>query len=136
MAGKSGSNVGSQWNTCVGTTLDVKLVRKVHLKAWKVPKNGQFWAKNAIFGHQRPQRPPMAGKSGTNCKSQWNTCGGTTVDAKLVRKCTQWYGNGPKMANFGQKTPFLAIRGPKGFRWLVKVDQRVDHSGTHVGGLL
>ena len=50
--------------------------------------------------------------------------------------CTLWYGNGPKMANFGQKTPFLAIRGPKGFRWLVKVDQRVDHSGTHVGGLL
>ena len=54
----------------------------------------------------------------------------------LSEKCTQWYGNGPKMANFGQKTPFLAIRGPKGFRWLVKVDQRVDHSGTHVGGLL
>ena len=51
MAGKSGSNVGTQWNTCVGTTLDEKLVRKVHLKAWKVTKNGQFWAKNAIFGH-------------------------------------------------------------------------------------
>ena len=78
MAGKSGSNVGSQWNTCVGTTLDVKLVRKVHLKAWKVPKNGQFGAKSAIFGHQWPQRPP----------------------------------------------------------WLEKVEQIADHSGTHVGGLL
>ena len=70
MAGKSGSNVGSQWKTCVGTTLDVKLVRKVHLKAWKVPKNGQFWAKNAIFGNKRPKRPQMDGKSGTNGGSQ------------------------------------------------------------------
>ena len=52
----------------------------------KGPKNGQFWAKTAIFGHTWPQGPPMAGKSGTNGGSQWNTCGGTTLDAKLVRK--------------------------------------------------
>ena len=85
MAGKSGSNVGSQWNTCVGTTLDEKLVRKVHLMAWKGPKNGQFLAKTAVFGHKRPQTPQMAGKSGSNGGSQWNICGGTTLDAKLVR---------------------------------------------------
>ena len=70
MAGKSGSNVGTQWNTCVGTTLDEKLVRKVHLMAWKGPKNGQFWAKSAIIGQTWPQGPPMAGKSGTNGGSQ------------------------------------------------------------------
>ena len=27
--------------------------------------------------------------------------------------CTQWYGNDPKMANFGPKTHFLAIRHKK-----------------------
>ena len=54
----------------------------------------------------------------------------------LSEKCTLWHGKCPKMVNFGQNTPFLAIHGPKGFRWLVKVDQSVDHSGTHVEGLL
>ena len=55
---------------------------------------------------------------------------------KLSEKCTQWYGNGPKMANFGQKTPFLAISGLRDPPWLEKVEQIADHSGTHVGGLL
>ena len=86
IAGKSGTNGGSQWNTCGGTSLDAKLVRNMHPMVWKWPKNGQFWAKNAIFGHEWPQRPSVGGKSGTIGGSQWNTCGGTTVDAKLVRK--------------------------------------------------
>ena len=43
--------------------------------------------------------------------------------------------NGPKMANFGPKLSFLAIIGPKDPPWLAKVEQMVDHSGTHVGGL-
>ena len=54
----------------------------------------------------------------------------------LSEKCTQWYGNGPKIANFGPKPPFLAISGLIDPPWLVKVEQMVDHSGTHVGGLL
>ena len=37
------------------------------------------------------------------------------------------------MANFGQKTPFLAISGPRDPRWLVKVEQMMDHSRAHVG---
>ena len=86
MAGKSGSNGGSQWNTCGRTTLDTKNVRKLHLMAWKGPKTGQFWPKTAFFAHKRPQTPQMAGKSGSNGGSQLNTCGGTTLDAKLVRK--------------------------------------------------
>ena len=113
MAGKSGLNGGSQWNTCGGTTLDAKLVRKVHLMAWKGPKNGQIRAKTAIFGHNRPQRPPMAGKSGTNGGSQWNTFGGTTLDPNLSEKCTQWYGNGPKMANFWQKNAIFGHKWPQ-----------------------
>ena len=56
------------------------------------------------------------------------------------KTCQKNAPNGMEMAQkwliLGKKTPFLAIHGPKGFRWLVKVDQRVDHSGTHVGGLL
>ena len=50
--------------------------------------------------------------------------------------CTPWYGNGPKMANFGQKTPFLAMSGPRDPQWVARVEQLVDHSGTHVGELL
>ena len=69
-AGKSGKNGGSQWTTCGGTTLVAKLIRKMHPRVWKWPKNGQYWAKNAIFGHKWPQRPPVAGKSGTNGGSQ------------------------------------------------------------------
>ena len=75
----------------------------------------------------------MAGKSGSNVGSQWNTCGGTFLDAKLV---TLWHGKCPKMANFGQNTPFLAVSGLVDPPWLVKVEQMLDHSGTHVGGLL
>ena len=70
MAGKSGSNGRSQWNTCGGTTVDAKLVRKMHPMNWKWPKNGQFWAPNTFFGHKRPKRPLMDGKSGTNGGSQ------------------------------------------------------------------
>ena len=58
MAGKSGSKGGSQWNTCGGTTLVAKLVRKMHPMVWKWPKNGQYWTKNAIFGHKWPPETP------------------------------------------------------------------------------
>ena len=40
------------------------------------------------------------------------------------------------MANFGPKPPFLAISGPRDPPLLAKVDKMVDHSDTHVGGLL
>ena len=112
IAGKSGTNGGSQWNTCGGTSLDAKLVRNMHPMVWKWPKNGQFWAKNAIFGHMWPQRLQMAGKSGSKCGSQWNTCGGTTLVAKLVGKMHpmvwKWPKNGQywaKNAIFGHKWP-------------------------------
>ena len=49
-------------------------------------------------------------------------------------KCTQWCGNGPKVAHLVPKSLFLAIRGSRRPRWLAKVDQMVDHSGRH-GGL-
>jgi hypothetical protein len=78
----------------------------------------------------------MAGKSGSNGRSQWNTCGGTTLDAKLVKKVHLMAWKGPKMANFGPKPPFLAISGPRNPPLLAKVDKMVDHSDTHVGGLL
>ena len=131
--------------------------------ARKGPKNGQFWAKNAIFGHKWPQGPLVAAKSGTNGGSQWNTCGGTTLDEKLVRKvhlkawkvpkngqfwailwgdyssCKTRRNNAPngmEVANFGQKTPFLAMSGPRDPQWVARVEQLVDHSGTHVGELL
>ena len=47
MAGKSGTNGGSQGNTCGGTTLNLKL--EVHPVVWKWPKNGQIWAKTGIL---------------------------------------------------------------------------------------
>ena len=34
-----------------GSTLDAKLVRKVHPVVWKWPKKGQLLAKTANFGH-------------------------------------------------------------------------------------
>ena len=43
----------------------------------------------------------MAGKSGTNGGSQWNMFGGTTLDAKLVRK------NAPNGMEMAQKWPIL-----------------------------
>ena len=86
MAGKSGSNGGSQRNTCGGTNLDAKLVRKVHLMAWKWPKNGQFGPKPPFLAISGLIDPLKAGKSGKNGGSQWNTCGGTTLVAKLIRK--------------------------------------------------
>ena len=58
LAGKSGSKGGSQWNTCGGTTLVAKLVGKMHPMVWKWPKNGQYWTKNAIFGHKWPPETP------------------------------------------------------------------------------
>ena len=54
----------------------------------------------------------------------------------LSETCTLWYENSPKMANFGQKTPFLAMSGPRDPQWVARVEQLVDHSGTHVGELL
>ena len=46
-----------------------------------------------------------------------------------------WYCYGQKRPFFWPKSPFLAIRGSRRLRWLAKVDQMVDHSWTHVGGL-
>ena len=66
MAGKSGSNGGSQLNTCRRTNLGAKLVRKMHPVVWKWLQNGSFGAKIAVFGHKRPQTPHIAGKSGPN----------------------------------------------------------------------
>ena len=43
--------------------------------------------------------------------------------------------NGPKLANFGPNVHFWSIKGLKGSRWLAKVEKRVDHSETYVGGL-
>ena len=50
MAGKSGSNGGSQLNTCRRTNLGAKLVRKMHPVVRKWPESGPFGAKNAFFG--------------------------------------------------------------------------------------
>ena len=50
MAGKSGSNGGSQLNTCRRTNLGAKHVRKTHPVVWKWPQIGPFGTKNAIFG--------------------------------------------------------------------------------------
>ena len=136
MAGKSGTNDGSQWNTCGGTTLDAKFVRKMHPMLWKWPKIANFGPKPPFLAISGLIDPLKAGKSGKNGGSQWNTCGGTTLVAKLIRKCTQWHENGSEMANFGQKTQFLAISGPRDPWWLLKVEQMVDHSGTHLGGLM
>ena len=44
-------------------------------------------------------------------------------------------GNGPNVAHSRPKPLFLAIKDPGDPRWLAKVDQKVDHSGRHVGGL-
>ena len=44
--------------------------------------------------------------------------------------------NGPKMANFGPKTTIFGHQWPRRLRWLAKVDQRVDHSVTHVETIL
>ena len=49
MAGKSGSNGGSQWDTCGGTTLGTKLVRKMHPVVRKWPEICPFGAKNDFF---------------------------------------------------------------------------------------
>ena len=78
----------------------------------------------------------MAGKSGSNGGSQWKTYGRTTLYAKLVRKVHLMAWKWPKNGQFGPKPPFLAISGLIDPPRLVKVEQMVDHSGTHVGGLL
>ena len=49
MAGKSGSNGGSQWDTCGGSTLSAKLVRKMHPVVRKWPQIYPFGAKNDFF---------------------------------------------------------------------------------------
>ena len=99
MAGKSGSNGGSQWNTCGRTTLGANLGRKKHPVVWKGPQSCPFGAKNAIFDHKRPQTPQMAGKSGSIGGSQLNTCRRTNLGAKLVRithpVVWKWLQSGP-----------------------------------------
>ena len=65
--------------------------------------------KMALFGHNKPQTPQMAGKSG----SQWNTCRRTTLGAKLVRKTHPVVRKWPQMAYFGPKTPFLGHKRPQ-----------------------
>ena len=84
MAGKSGSNGGSQLNTCRRTNLGAKLVRIMHPVVWKWLQSGPYGAKITIFGHKRLQTPHMAGKSGSNGGSQLNTCRRTNLGAKLV----------------------------------------------------
>ena len=92
--------------------------------------------KSPFFGHKRPQTPQMAGKSGSNGGSQWNTCGRTNLGEKLVRKnAPSSVEMAPKWPIWGQNRHFLAIRGSRRPRWPTKVDQMVDHSWTHVGGL-
>ena len=49
MAGKSGSNGGSQLNTCRRTNLGAKLVRITHPVVWKWLQSGPFGPKIAIF---------------------------------------------------------------------------------------
>ena len=71
-----------------------------------------IWGQNAIFGHQWPQRPPMTVKSGTNCRSQWNTCGGTTVNAKLVRKMHPMVWKWPKKGQFCAKNAIFGHKWP------------------------
>ena len=134
MAGKSGSNGGSQLNTCRRTNLGAKLVRITHPVVWKWLQSGPFGPKIAIFGHKRLQTPQMAGKSGSIGGSQLNTYRRTNLGAKLVRKAHPVVWKWPKSGQFGAKTPFLAIEGSRRPRWLAKVDQMVDHSDTHVGG--
>ena len=88
------------------------------------------------LSHKGPQSLQMAGKSRSNGESQRNTFGGTNLDAKLVRKVHLMAWKSPKNGQFGPKLPFLAIIGLIDPPWLVKVEQMVDHSGTHVRGLL
>ena len=109
VAGKSGSNGGSQLNTCGRTTLAAKLVRKTHQVVWKWLQIGPFGAKIAVFGHTRLQTPQMAGKSGLNGGSQLNTCGRTTLGAKLVRKTHPVVWKWPQSGPFGAKN---SIFGP------------------------
>ena len=92
--------------TCGRTTLDANNVRKVHLMAWNGPKNGQVWAKTAVFGHKRPQTPQMAGKTGSNGGSQLNTCGRTNLGAKLVRKMHPVVWKWPQICPFWAKNDF------------------------------
>ena len=49
MADKTGSNGGSQWDTCGGSTLSAKLVRKMHPVVRKWPEICPFGAKNDFF---------------------------------------------------------------------------------------
>ena len=118
MAGKSGSNGRSQWNTCGGTTLDAKLVRKVHLMAWKWPKNGQFGPKLPFLAILGLIDPPWLVK----VEQMMDHSGGTTLDAKFVRKMHPMLWKWPKIANFGPKPPFLAISGLIDPPRLVKVE--------------
>ena len=108
MAGKSGTNCGSQWNTCGGTTIDAKLDRKGYLVLWKWPKNGPFRTKMPF----------------------WH-CGVTTLDAK-IGKNTKCCGNG----QFWAKTVILAIGGQGKSKWIIRLEQMVEHIVTHVEAII
>ena len=68
--------------------------------------------KMPFLGHKRLQTPQMIGKSGSNGGSQWDTCGGSTLSAKLARKMHPVCGNGPKFVHLGPKMTFFASNGP------------------------
>ena len=110
MAGKSGSNGGSQLNTCRRTNLGAKLVRITHPVVWKWLQSGPFGAKIAVFGHKRLHTPQMAGKSGSNGGSQLNTCRRTNLGAKLVRKTHPVVWKWPQSGQFGAKNDIFGHR--------------------------
>ena len=69
--------------------------------------------KMPFLGHKRLQTPQMAGKSGSNGGSQWDTCGGSTLSAKLVRKMHPVVRKWPQIYPFGAKNDFFfASNGP------------------------
>ena len=87
------------------------------------------------IAHPSPKRLQVAGKSRSNGGSEWNTCGETTLSASLVRKMHSVVWKWPQSGQIGPRPPILVIRGSRGPIWLAKVEQMVDHRGTHVGGL-
>ena len=69
--------------------------------------------KMPFLGHKRLQTPQMTGKSGSNGGSQWDTCGGSTLSAKLVRKMHPVVRKWPQIYPFGAKNDFFfASNGP------------------------
>ena len=94
-------------------------------------KVAHLGAKTAVFGHKRLQTPQMAGKSGSNGGSQWDTCGGSTLSAKLVRKMHPVVRKWPQICPFGAKNDFFlpqigAISTTTGCIFLKNFASRVD----------